>query len=297
MIGWWGVDLEPEILTEYERVLKDLGDEEASSPGNLSSLDVLKAHFLIANQFYLEGEGLGGIGPKNMPLLQSAVFRQSTEYGGQRKWTTPYERCATLFYGLIKNHPFHDANKRTAFLCALLHLERCRLCPSVPEEQFEDFTVEVADNALGKYSRYKQYQNDGLGDPEVRFIAWYLRNNTRQIDKKAYTVTYRELRKILNGFGYGLSDPNNNYINIIKYVERREFFGFGKRYTDTIYLGQIGFPSWTREVGKEALKTVRRVTQLDFESGVDSAAFFKGVDPTQVLIASYQAPLRSLANR
>lgn len=33
-----------------------------------------------------------------------------------------YELAASLAYGLVKNHPFVDGNKRTAFLCAYVFL-------------------------------------------------------------------------------------------------------------------------------------------------------------------------------
>lgn len=291
------MDLEPKIKEEYERQSSLLGAEDAGTGTDLSSADILRAHFLIANQFYLEGEGLGGLGPKSVDLLQSATFRQFVQYQGLRKWRTPYERCATLFFGLVKNHPFHDANKRTAFLSALLHLQRNGLCPSVPEQRFEDFTVEVADDQLGKYARYKEYLGDGLGDPEVRYIARFLRDSTRQIDKTHYRVTYRELQTILGRFGYTLDNPNNNHIDILKVERRKQFVVFGREIEVRTRLGQIGFPSWTKEVGESAIKTVRQVTKLDFENGCDSAAFFKGLEPTQILITSYQTQLRNLADR
>ena len=64
----------------------------------------------------------------------------------------------------------------------LLHLYGW--CPSVPEKEFEDFTVEIADNQLEKYARYKQLKKDNHSDPEVTFISWYLRNHSRKIDSK-----------------------------------------------------------------------------------------------------------------
>jgi hypothetical protein len=80
--------------------------------------DVLKAHFLIADFFFAEGEGIGGVGPRDLDLLHSALYRQHVTLGGTAKWDTKFDVCATLLYGLIKDHPFHDANKRTAFLSA-----------------------------------------------------------------------------------------------------------------------------------------------------------------------------------
>src|SRR3546814_12154590 len=57
----------------------------------------------------------------------------------------------SLMYGLIKNHPFHDANKRTAFLCAILHLQKIGRTPTIDQKSFEDFTVNVAEGNLDTY--------------------------------------------------------------------------------------------------------------------------------------------------
>ncbi|TBF97419.1 type II toxin-antitoxin system death-on-curing family toxin [Rhizobium leguminosarum] len=289
--------LEASISREFDRALKQLPASADTNRGGLSEVDVLRAHFLIANHFYIQDEGLGGIGPKSIDLLLSAVDRQYVGYADRRKWTNIFDVCATLFYGLIKNHAFHDANKRTAFLCALFFLYREGWMPSVPENEFEDFTVEISDNQLGRYSRYKDLSKDGMGDPEVRFIAHYLRSNTRRIDKVQYAITFRELKLILNRFGFDLKDPSGNHINVVKTEVRKTLLGFGPLREFETRVCQIGFPRWGAEVGKAALKTVREATALRAKDGVDSAAFFKGVDPMQSLIVTYNTPLLSLANR
>ena len=292
------IQLEAPIQTEYERVLQSLeGQEPNYGHSCLSSYDVVRAHFLIANHFYLEGQGLGGVGPKDLNLLLSAVSRQVVEYGGRVKWTDRFDICATLFFGLIKNHPFHDANKRTAFLSLLYLLHLLGWCPSVSEKEFEDFTVEIADNQLGKYARYQKLKKDGHPDPEVAFISWYLRSHTRRIDTSHYGVTYRELQAILNRFGFALANPRHNHIDVVKTVKRSQLFGLLGEKTVEVRLGQIGFPRWSAEVGKGAIKTVRDVTGLTHDNGVDSAAFFQGLDPIQSLIATYNQPLMSLAHR
>lgn len=291
--------LEPEILAEYKRFAAQLDHEQDlyGYGSGLSVRDVLRAHFLIANHFYLEGHGLGGIGPRSLDLLRSAVSRQFVSLGGTPKWSDRFDICATLFYGLIKNHPFHDANKRTAFLSILFFLMRTGWCPSIPEKEFENFTVEIADNQLGKYARLQRMEKDEEGDPEVRFISWYLRRNTRKIDRRDYVVTYRELQAILKRFNFVLSDPRHNHIDVVKVEVRRQLLGLLKPKTIEIKVAQIGFPRWSAQVGKGAIKTVREATGLTDRNGVDSAAFFQGLDPMQMLIATYHEPLMRLANR
>lgn len=289
--------LEEPIRREYDRALQQLPSLEDIGRKGLSAVDVLRAHFLIANHFYIQDDGLGGVGPRSVELLLSAVDRQYVGYGGKQKWRNSFDVCATLFFGLIKNHAFHDANKRTAFLSALYYLYREGWVPSVPEKEFEDFTVEISDNLLSKYSRFRDLSKDGIGDAEVRFISHYLRNNTRRLDKVNYAITFRELRLILNRFGFDLKDPSGNHINVVKREKKKGFLGLGPVREVETRVCQIGFPRWTAEVGKAALKTVREATKLSAKDGVDSAAFFKGLDPMQSLIVTYNAPLLSLANR
>jgi death-on-curing protein len=290
--------LTPEIQKEYERAIERFPSLDVSvGPRCLTVHEVLRAHYLIANHFYLVGEGLGGIGPKDVGLLESAVFRQTAQFAGVVKWDSLFDVCATLFFGLIKNHPFYDANKRTAFLAALFQLYQAGMCPATPEKVFEDLTVEVAEGALGKYARFRDLKDSGEVDPEIKFVAWFLRKNSRQIDNASYSVTYNELDTLLNRFNFGLADPKGNHIQIVRYEDRREFFGLGKKVRIATRIGQVGFPRWTTQVSKNDVRHVREVTRLTAKDGVDSAAFFKGLDPMKSLIASYNEPLLRLAQR
>ena len=243
---------------------------------------------------------MGGIGPKSMDLLHSALFRQHISYGGKRKWPSNYDVCATLFYGLIKDHPFHDANKRTAFLSLVYHLETLGLCPTIDQQQLEDFAVDVADNNLSKYNRYKKMKekNKVEADAHVSYISRYLKINTRKIDKKYYIVTYRELKSILNKFGHDLQNARGNTIDLVRIEDRRKIFGiWGEKEQIGVKIAQIGFPSWGAQVGRGAIKTIRKEANLTAMKGVDSQTFFKNADPIPILISRYQEQLRHLADR
>jgi len=287
------------VQKEYNRWKEEIGEDDPYSGKDTVGIHtVLRAHFLIADYFYKEGEGLGGVGPKSIEMLHSALYRQFVGYGGKQKWTSPYDKCATLMYGLIKDHAFHDANKRTAFLVSLYHLHKFGRCPCVGQKEYEDFTVEIAENKLGKYRRYKEFVKNKREDPEVLFISDFLKRKSRNIDKRFYSVTYRELNNILHKYGYGLSNPKKNFIDIVRFDTKRKILGIvGKRETVEIKLGQIGFPGWKTQVGKGAINTVRKVTELLPEKGIDSETFFHGTDTMESLIDIYHAPLRRLADR
>lgn len=149
IVGASVIELEAEVQREYQRFADQIeGSAAQFGEPYMSIHDVLRAHFLIANHFYLEGDGIGGIDPKSSNLLESTIFRQVSGFGQKPRWTSIFDISATLFYGIIKNHCFHDANKRTAFLTLLYQLYKAGFCPSVDERVIEDFTVEVAENGL-----------------------------------------------------------------------------------------------------------------------------------------------------
>lgn len=290
--------LNTDVEKEYLRWIGLVGcNDPYTSKETVGLHQVLKAHFLIVDFFAQEGGGVGGVGPKSVDLLHSAIYRQFVSFGGKDKWLTPLEKCATLLFGLVKDHPFHDANKRTAFLVTLLQLERLGRVPRIKQREFEDFVVEVADNQLQKYARFREAQ-DEENDPEIRFIADFLKRNTRDIDKRSYTVTFHELNQIIKKHNFELVSPSGNFINLVQVEFRPKFLAIlGPKVRRETRLAQIGFPGWKKQVGKGAMKTVRDATRLTHEKGYDSKTFFHGADPLHVLIDTYAEPLRRLADR
>lgn len=285
------------VKSEFDRWCRYFGDHDPyTSNGNIGLRDVLRAHFLIADYFFGEGYGIGGIGPRDANLLHSAVYRQFTGFNGKEKWESSYARCATLLFGLIKDHPFHDANKRTALLVLLYFLNQTNRAPTVSQKELEKFVVDIAENKLRQYRRLQTLELR-TDDPEIYFIADYLRRNSRQLDKRNYTITYKELDMRLREFGFCLENPHKNFIDVCRIEQRRGFLGFGKAKNEIVTLAQIGFPGWKRQVGKGAITTVRKATKLVSEKGVDSATFYRGVDPLYALIAEYSGPLERLAYR
>lgn len=292
--------LDSNIEREYKRWIEAVGNQDPYATRDTVGLhDVLRAHFLILDFFSTErgGEGVGGVGPKDLNLLHSAVYRQFISLGGKEKWPSPLEKCATLMYGIVKDHPFHDANKRTSFLTTLFFLDKLGRIPRIKQKEFEDFVVEIADDQLEKYPRYREAKGS-VHDPEVRFIADYLKRNTREIDHQTYTVTFHELNQLIRPYGFELSTPKGNYIDVVKAEYRPKFLGLlGPKIRHEVRLAQVGFPGWKRQVTRAALKTVREATGLTASNGYDSKTFFQGADPLHTLIDTYAEPLRRLSNR
>lgn len=56
-------------------------------------------------------------------LLRSALARPQASFGGQDLYPNLYEKAGALLESLLRNHPFVDGNKRTAWECLDLLLE------------------------------------------------------------------------------------------------------------------------------------------------------------------------------
>lgn len=283
------------VQQEYERWLKIVGDDEPYNTQSAVGIhDVLRAHFLIVDYFADSQRGVGGIGPRDINLLHSAINRQFVTFGYTEKWPDPIQKCATLLYGLVKDHPFHDANKRTAFLVTFHRLYELRRTPKISHTEFEDFIVAIAESSLGKYSRFEKWEKKS--DPEILFISDFLRSNTREIDEHPYNITFRELNQILKDYDCELTNPQGNYIDLIKLEIGSQFFGIGGKLTKR-RIAQVRFPGWKKQVNQDALKVIRKASGLTTENGYDSKVIFQGADPMNSLISIYEEPLKRLANR
>lgn len=87
---------------------------------------VLQAHYILAHYFTDDSAAEEVekmlVGVRSYDLLCSALCRQTVSYCGQLKYSDKMDICSTLFFGLVKNHAFHDGNKRTALLVLLYQL-------------------------------------------------------------------------------------------------------------------------------------------------------------------------------
>ena len=240
--------------------------------------DVLRAHYLIADYFVGMGEEVL-YGVKTPDLLYSAINRQEVVFAGKNKWNSPLEKCATLFYGLVKNHAFHDGNKRTALLIALYNLHLIGRTPTEKQKDFEQLTVRIAGNKLSDYKVYQKYKDKE--DSEILTITNILKKLTKKTDKRFYAMTFKEFGKRLENYGYYMTAPEKNYVKIYKY---RSYI-----WRKDIFIRQIGCPSLNSQINEKAAKTILKDVGVE-----DNYNFFKGGEPLYKLIEDYRTPLARL---
>ncbi|MCA1042042.1 type II toxin-antitoxin system death-on-curing family toxin [Bacillus infantis] len=112
-------------------------------------LTVKEVIFLNHHQIkaYTPGEMMG---VKDMGMLESAVERPRQSVLGRDAYDTLELKAAALYQSLAKNHPFHNANKRTAFASLYMFLRLNGKELDVPPKLAEDFTVNiVTDKSIG----------------------------------------------------------------------------------------------------------------------------------------------------
>lgn len=84
----------------------------------------------------------GADGIRDIGLLQSALARPQNfaAYGD----ADAYQLAASYAYGIIKNHPFIDGNKRTAFLCCTTFLRVHGIPFTKPQPEAAAVFIELA---------------------------------------------------------------------------------------------------------------------------------------------------------
>lgn len=98
-------------------------------------------------QRYSPGEH---IGVKETGLLESAVHRPQSSVFGEDAYPTIFEKAAAFFESLGQNHPFHNANKRTAFTALVIFLRYNGLDFKMDTKQAEDFTVDMVNHRIDR---------------------------------------------------------------------------------------------------------------------------------------------------
>ncbi|KRF04485.1 phage killer protein [Paenibacillus sp. Soil766] len=94
-------------------------------------------------QKYSPGED---IGVKSTPLLESAVLRPQSSAFSEDAYPSVFGKATALFESLGQNHPFQNANKRTAFTAFVIFLELNGYSFEMDQKIAEDLTVDMVNH-------------------------------------------------------------------------------------------------------------------------------------------------------
>lgn len=282
------ITLSEDLVDSFSRDIK-YTELNYNGPDNgiINPIDVIKAHFVVvdfctSDSAIADLGGVGGIGVKDYGLLFSAVDRQYASYGGREKWPDADHKLASVIFGIVKNHAFHDANKRTALLSLILSLYRQGRLIECEKSEIEDIIVYMAADELHLFDEYENYEEDN--DSAVNFFAEYIRRKTRKIDNRIYIITFRELSRRLRNHGFDLVNPDRNYIDVVSIETGRRVY-------------KAGFPGWSRQVVKGDMRKILDACDLTPAKGIDARVFFEDTDPSFAFASDYRSQLASLAIR
>ena len=110
----------------------------------------------------------GSSGIRDMGMLESAIHRPFATYAGNDLYPSVFSKAGALIQSIVKNHPFLDGNKRTAFSSAFLFLKLEGVLITANQKQVVEFMVSVANKNLS-----------------VDEIASWLKSHTRTLSSQA----------------------------------------------------------------------------------------------------------------
>ena len=108
----------------------------------LTKEQVILLHKLIYDRFG------GSYGVRDEGLLDSALAAPMQTFGGQDLYETDLDKIVQLTFGLIRNHPFADGNKRIGALALLVLLELNGYELKACNEEFYDAIYGVASGEM-----------------------------------------------------------------------------------------------------------------------------------------------------
>ena len=88
----------------------------------------------------------GTIGIRDTSLLESALNAPFQTFGDEELLPSIKEKSSRLCYGLIKNHPFIDGNKRIGVYAMLVFLELNNLNLDFSDEEIINIALKTADS-------------------------------------------------------------------------------------------------------------------------------------------------------
>jgi death-on-curing protein len=106
----------------------------------LSRAAILAVHEELLERF----GGLAGV--RDEGLLESALNKPLHLFAYERP--SLFDMAAAYAYGIVKNHPFLDGNKRTGFIAAYVFLGINGLNLDAPEEEAVERTLALAAGAI-----------------------------------------------------------------------------------------------------------------------------------------------------
>jgi len=271
----------------------------------LEAEDVIELHEILSRQ-YEKFNGMEPISPpgvKNRGLLESAVHRQTVGIDDYYKYDTYYKNCATLVFGVVKNHAFHNGNKRVGLLCLIKHLylNGYVLTSTLPHAEVFELMRSLADaqdspDGIQKHANaylrgfYKSNKKANWDDELVidYLSYWILKNSESKNNggkKSAYKVS--DVRHFLIPKGLEV-EQNGRELTISKKGNFSMLFGLGVK-RKSYNMKNLNM------VSIELCELIRRDFGLTRSDGWEDRNFYNDEKDIDEYIMAYKAVIYRLA--
>lgn len=87
--------------------------------------------------------GKGQEGIHDFALLHSAIERPRAQFDGRYLYPSIFLMAAALLHSLVKNHPFNDGNKRTAYFSTVRFLHKNGYFLAPKDKEIISFMVKM----------------------------------------------------------------------------------------------------------------------------------------------------------
>jgi death-on-curing protein len=282
--------------------MNEIKDKYGNIIYTLSVDEILDLHEVLCNNYQLlpEMEPIRPAGVKNMDMLESAVSRQMVGSMDYYKYGDLHSNCATVIYGIVKNHAFHNGNKRMGFLVMLKHLYKNSyvITPGIKHNEIYELLTSLASNSLNLHAR-TYYQNffkivvrgtEWSDETDITYLSYWLRQNTenKNVKIKLKTISLNDLQAILQKKELTVKF-DGKYLEVV-----RPIFFFKKIFGGRAYKKHYSIKK-SKNIPLNVIEDIRRDFNLSFRDGVDNNSFYNDDHLLNEEIISYKTIIYRLA--
>lgn len=102
---------------------------------------------LLLHELMIKKYG-GSPGVRDRGMFESAIHRPFATFAGADLYPDVYLKAGALIQSIVKNHPFVDGNKRTAYVSAFMFLKKNNIDLSIEKGTGIKFMLSVANKNL-----------------------------------------------------------------------------------------------------------------------------------------------------
>ncbi len=267
----------------------------------LTTDEIIELHKILCENYELlpEMEPVSPPGIKNNDMLESAVSRQIVGSGDYYKYSNVYSNCATLVFGLVKNHSFHNGNKRIGFLALIKHLylNGYVIRPNLGHKEIYELLRTLADSSMGEHAKiynkhfYKINKRIRWTDEtQINYLTLWLRQNTEHKNTKIKqkTIPINDLERLLKAKNLE-TNFSGKFLMISKKNSLIQDLLFKKSLKRDYIIKD------TKNVPLSLVEQMRRDFEISFLDGIDNSSFYNEDDIVSNEIVSYKKIIYKLA--